>query len=412
MNYNNMILTKHLDNLSEDSNCFVKVECIKCNIILNEMYNECIINIKENGNYICKKCIYKLNKNSSDYYDNILDNINTKEKAYLLGWLINNIKVEKLENIIVLQGKMSDYEYINNLKNMINPNSFIYKNDDGYICYNIESKQIYKMVLKHLKIINNNIKDATFPIIDPKLVWYLIRGMIESNDFTINTNNENIQLILTSDFELILNYITYISNIPYERISSNSIMFINNNCIDFLGKMYNNAEYDKLYIQRLYNQFINCINIKTKAYITSLPKFRVCKTNKDAIIPTKNNISDVGYDITIIKLHKQLNENTFLYDTGIKIIPDFGYYTELVPRSSLSKSGYMLSNSIGIIENSYRGNLYVALTKIEKNAKDLVLPFKCTQLIFKKQEYLQLEEIIDISNDKTIRNNGGFGSTN
>jgi hypothetical protein len=33
-----------------------------------------------------------------------------------------------------------------------------------------------------------------------------------------------------------------------------------------------------------------------------------------------------------------------------------GYYTEIVPRSSISKFGYILSNNIGIIDNNYRGN--------------------------------------------------------
>lgn len=63
--------------------------------------------------------------------------------------------------------------------------------------------------------------------------------------------------------------------------------------------------------------------------------------------------------------------NTILYDTGIKINVKYGYYAEVVPRSSLSKSGYMLANSIGIIDNSYRNNIFVALTKINPDAPDI-----------------------------------------
>ena len=87
-----------------------------------------------------------------------------------------------------------------------------------------------------------------------------------------------------------------------------------------------------------------------------------------------------------------------------------GYYVEVVPRSSISKSGYMISNSIGIIDQSYRGNIMVSLTKIAPEAPDIVLPFKCCQLIFKKQIYADIIEVND-SFDITDRNEGGYGST-
>ena len=119
----------------------------------------------------------------------------------------------------------------------------------------------------------------------------------------------------------------------------------------------------------------------------------------------------MGYDLTIIKEVKKLNENTTLYDTGLKISVAYGYYTEIVPRSSLSKSGYVLSNSVGIIEKSYNGNLYVSLTKVDKDSKNIELPFRCCQLIFKQQIYMNIIEIVDDLNEETTRNDGGFGST-
>jgi dUTPase len=71
----------------------------------------------------------------------------------------------------------------------------------------------------------------------------------------------------------------------------------------------------------------------------------------------------------------------------------------------------MLANSVGIIDQGYRGNLYIALTKIDDSVKDLELPYKCCQMILKKQVYSIIEES---KNDFSItdRNNGGFGSTN
>ena len=70
----------------------------------------------------------------------------------------------------------------------------------------------------------------------------------------------------------------------------------------------------------------------------------------------------------------------------------------------------MLANSIGIIDQSYRGNLLVALIKINKDSPDLELPWKCCQLIVKKQIYANMDLSIDNPNI-THRGEGGFGST-
>ena len=119
----------------------------------------------------------------------------------------------------------------------------------------------------------------------------------------------------------------------------------------------------------------------------------------------------VGYDITIIKEHKKLNSKTTIYDTGIILNVSFGYYIELVPRSSLSKSGYILSNSPGTIEKSYTGTILVSLTKVVDDAPDLILPFKCCQLKFVPQVYLDLIYEPNTNKEITNRGDGSFGST-
>ncbi len=141
------------------------------------------------------------------------------------------------------------------------------------------------------------------------------------------------------------------------------------------------------------------------------PTIKIYKTTENAIIPSKAYEEDAGYDLTIISKIKDFNSKTSLYDTGIKIEIDEGYYTEIVPRSSISKSGYILANSIGIIDNNYRGNLMVALTKICDEAPEIELPFKCCQLIIRKQISGNLIEVVDDNLTSTSRNEGGFGST-
>jgi dUTP pyrophosphatase len=97
-----------------------------------------------------------------------------------------------------------------------------------------------------------------------------------------------------------------------------------------------------------------------------------------------------------------------MYDTGIAVCPPDGYYTEVVPRSSLSKTGYMLANSVGIIDSSYRGSIKVVVTG-DESLKSLELPFKGFQLVVRKQYHANFAEVDTI--DETARGDGGFGST-
>ena len=71
--------------------------------------------------------------------------------------------------------------------------------------------------------------------------------------------------------------------------------------------------------------------------------------DKRAVIPTKAHTTDIGYDLTAIDVYKKISNKITLFETGIAVSPPTGYYIEIVPRSSISKTGYMLANSIGII---------------------------------------------------------------
>ena len=98
-----------------------------------------------------------------------------------------------------------------------------------------------------------------------------------------------------------------------------------------------------------------------------------------------------------------------MYDTGIAVQPPWGYYFELVGRSSISKTGYIVANSVGIIDASYTGSLKVALIKINKDAPDLELPARLVQLIPRQLVHMEAIEVNDLAH--TQRAGGGFGST-
>ena len=142
------------------------------------------------------------------------------------------------------------------------------------------------------------------------------------------------------------------------------------------------------------------------------------KNHKDAVTPEKAYPEDIGFDIVAIKKHKVIlngakNENeigvVIMYDTGISVTPPKGFYTEIVPRSSISKTGWILANSIGIVDPTYNGNLYIALMRVSENSPEVKLPFCKCQLILRQFYNCRMKEVNSL--EKSERGGGGFGST-
>lgn len=211
----------------------------------------------------------------------------------------------------------------------------------------------------------------------------------------LTNNNQNILKIKIDTDENSEKFINHL-NIPYLK-KEGFIIYSGSNCIDLYGKLYNDGiKNDE--VMKLFRKFIEEeIELGFK------------KISPDALTPSKSNYSDVGLDLTAIGISKKINDDTFLCKTGISLEIPTGYYVEIVPRSSISKSGFMLANSVGIIDCSYKGELLIALTKINKNVEDPVFPFRCCQIIMKKQIYPIMKEITEIS--ESSRGEGGFGST-
>lgn len=325
--------------------------------------------------------------------DNYLKTIDNNEKAYCLGFFsyINDVHTKyskhcyELNNIdINIDDKLLKY-----FENIVD---IMY---DDLTC-SISMNILDTNTLEHIKTNINN-----FDNFSDKYKCEFIRGVYEYN--YLNNNNDTNDILIknvgflakTKIIEKIADYL----NIPYIYITENSENYYQVkygcNTVDFLGLIYNNINNDCS---------VNYCN-----YNNTIPRCCVIKTDENAVIPSKKNWSDVGFDLSIIKKLEDFNTKTSLYDTGIKIQLDFGYYAEIVPRSSMSKTGYILANSIGIIDNSYRGNLMIALTKIADDAIEIKYPFKCCQLIIKKQVNINMEEVSSV--DTTKRNIGGFGST-
>lgn len=342
-------------------------------------------------------------KLNHDLFNQNLNYTNNNIQAYIIGFLLNCSKVSKNGNILKIKVLKEHQYFIYLLEYILDKELLEYEYINDLIKVKIYSSKLCKDYLKIL-----NINYLSFYKNNSLNFWSFVHGYYDYNGVIENIENKDIKIFCNS--KLILKYFDSIL-IPHIKLN-NLIQFNSTNSIDFLGKIYSNIKL-KYFNKFKYKIYLNLLNWKNILNNNILDKCLIYKTDPNALIPTKSLESDVGYDLTIIKKIKNLTPSTILYDTGIKINVDYGYYIEIVPRSSLSKSGYILANSIGIIEKSYSGNLLVALTKIDKEMPDLELPFRCCQLIFKVQISLQMKEIYNQKNiNFTTRNNGGFGSSN
>jgi len=84
------------------------------------------------------------------------------------------------------------------------------------------------------------------------------------------------------------------------------------------------------------------------------------------------------------------------------------YY--LYPRSSVSKKGIILANSVGIIDCGYRGPLIAAFYNTTNNIVTIQRKERLVQICMPNLSYDFNVELVD-SLDETERGDGGFGST-
>jgi dUTP pyrophosphatase len=84
------------------------------------------------------------------------------------------------------------------------------------------------------------------------------------------------------------------------------------------------------------------------------------------------------------------------------------YY--LYPRSSISKKGLMMANSIGIIDRTYRGELLGAVRNVTSTDVLVGRGERLFQIVAPNMGHIK-ETVAWDSLDETVRGDGGFGST-
>jgi dUTP pyrophosphatase len=97
--------------------------------------------------------------------------------------------------------------------------------------------------------------------------------------------------------------------------------------------------------------------------------------------------------------------------TGLSIeIPSPNYVALVFARSGLGiKYGITLSNSVGVIDSDYRGEIMVGLSNVSDQEYTINPYDRIAQLVLVPIPSYELEEVSELN--ETIRGTGGFGST-
>jgi dUTP pyrophosphatase len=138
-------------------------------------------------------------------------------------------------------------------------------------------------------------------------------------------------------------------------------------------------------------------------------KVKIKKLNPNAVIPKYAKEGDAGLDLVATS---KMSNTTFQasYGTGLAIEIPKGFVGLVFPRSSIRNTELELSNSVGVIDSGYRGEIQATFNKTNGlDSMSYEVGDKIAQLIVIPYPPIEFEEVSELSD--TERGNGGFGST-
>lgn len=139
---------------------------------------------------------------------------------------------------------------------------------------------------------------------------------------------------------------------------------------------------------------------------------KIKKLVENAVIPKYSKPGDAGLDLTATSV--SFEKNYVSYKTGLAVEIPEGFVGLLFPRSSNSKMDLILTNSVGVIDSGYRGEIELRYKLVGNGTTPSVVGVynigdRVGQLIIIPYPIIEFEEVEELS--VTERNTGGYGST-
>lgn len=137
-------------------------------------------------------------------------------------------------------------------------------------------------------------------------------------------------------------------------------------------------------------------------------KVKIKRLHPDAVIPKYAKDGDAGMDLVATSVKREADKIT--YGTGLAFEIPSGYVGLIFPRSSIRDKDVSLTNSVGVIDSIYRGEVMATfILHYEFNTDIYYVGERIGQMIIMPYPQVEFEETDELST--TERGAGGFGST-
>ncbi len=141
----------------------------------------------------------------------------------------------------------------------------------------------------------------------------------------------------------------------------------------------------------------------------SVMNILIKKLHKDSVIPKYAKEGDAGLDLTATSKWFDADGNV-CYGTGLAFEIPTGYVGLLFPRSSNAKKTLLLSNSVGVLDSGYRGEVTFKFKNLEDEwSEEYNIGDRIGQIIilpYPQVNFIEAEEL-----SETERGDGGYGSS-
>jgi len=369
---------------------------------------------KGTGVCCCKSCsaknkasLYKgsSNPNSKHKYD-FSDIYNlTHDGAYILGLLYSDGNLCSNSLSISQKGEYSGY-LLNKIAERLTGDYHNVSTHGAVDVLNIYSKELVNFILNLGGIcLGKKSKNVSLPNIPEDKMWSFICGYFDG-DGGFRYDYRYPRISLASNSVKILKQISEFWKVSYNNGSV--ISASGYKALDICGKMYENTSFRHTRKYEYFEDILNWEPLPNGQWYRDT-YFKCKKFSEDAIIPSKERVTDSGYDVYAVDVTYDNKTGLYLADTCLAVEPIPGWYFDLVGRSSLPKTGFMFVGGVGVIDRSYVGSVKMLLKKINDAAVLPQMPFKLGQLIPRKIIHVRFIEVDSLSD--TDRGSGGFGST-
>lgn len=139
-------------------------------------------------------------------------------------------------------------------------------------------------------------------------------------------------------------------------------------------------------------------------------KVKIKKLVEQAVIPAyAHPDEDAGLDLTATSV--KFEHGCWVYGTGLAMEIPKGYVGLVFPRSSNRKTEAYLTNSVGVIDSGYRGEIMFSFKNRDRivDEQPYTVGDRLGQIIIMPYPQVEFEEVEDL--EESNRGEDGHGST-